>query len=945
MERRWIYFFGHGEADGGAELKNLVGGKGASLGAMTRAGLNVPAGFTLSTECCAWYDAHGQTWPPELDPQLRAHLARLEHLAGRSFGRGEKPLLVAVRSGAAQSMPGMMDTVLNVGLNPDCVRAMGQRTGNPRGAWEAYLHFLRMFAHTVGAIDRALLADVIRRFLEEAGKTDEDALDAPQLEALCTRISVCYRAQRGHELPTDPWAMLCAAINAVFASWHGERAVTYRRDHHIDDLLGTAVNVQMMCPSEVSGVLFTANPVNPARGEIIIESAYGLGEAIVLGEVTPDRFVLDKETLACRERIIAVKEKRVATLAEDGRGQTGANDAASLSEEQVRELARLGLRVEAFFKEPCDIEWGLSQGQFYLLQARTIKFGATAVPLDPGERAEVRADEIAALRAKAEPGGTVWSRYILAEILPEPTPMSWAIVRQFMSVEGGYGLMYRDLGFDPDPLLGSEGIFDLICGRPYCNLSREPRIQYRSLPFEHSFALLKKNPQQALHPQASFNPAKAGWRFYLTVPLLFVKQLSSHLRLQRLTRSFAEEFEQRIVPAYLAEVASATAEDWSRLSGAELLKRFHFWIRRTLVEFARESLKPTALADLQMANLVRALTRRLQPAAVSASAAAPRAEAALRELMIGVKPAAAADIDASLEALQTGRLTRAEFLARFGHRGPDEMELASPRWSEDIEAIDSLIGSDDSAQTVQSPSNPEQAWQTAWQKLADEAKLLPAERTSVEAELRTLQRYVSLRETAKHYLLQGYALIRRALVELDRRYELKGDIFFLTPDELPRLVAEPAGTAPQELLDSIAKRRHRRAVALSLYVPHVLFSDDLEALDRPPETDSAGVLQGVPLSSGIAEGTALVVEDVRTAKMPPGDYILVCAKTDPAWVRLVRRARGLVMETGGVLSHGAIVARNYNLPAVAGIPEVLRRIKTGQRLRIDGATGKVVLLS
>jgi pyruvate,water dikinase len=928
MQRHWVYFFGQGQADGGSAVKHLVGGKGASLADMTRAGLNVPPGFTISAECCAWYYAHTRAWPDDLDPELRANLVRLEQLAGRGFGRGDRPLLVAVRSGAAQSMPGMMDTVLNVGLNPDGVRAMAQRTGNPRGAWEAYLHFMRMFAHTVAGIDNALIA----------AEPNEDDLDAGELEAACGRTAACFRQQFGYDFPTDPWSMLCAAINAVFESWNGERAQTYRRDHQIAGLLGTAVNVQMMCPSEVSGVMFTANPVNPARGEVLIESAYGLGEAIVLGEVTPDRFVLDKQTLTMRERAIAVKEKRVATLAEDGQGQTGAKGSASLTDGQVEELARLGLRVENYFQEPCDIEWALSQGQFYLLQARPIKFSApSAAPaIDPAERAQVRREEIDALRAKAEPAGTAWSRYILAEILSEPTPLSWSVIRQFMGAEGGYGLMYRDLGFDPDPTLGEEGIFDLVCGRPYCNLSREPRIQYRSLPFEHSFAAMKKDPQRALKPQASLNAARAGWRFWLTIPVLFVKQMRSHLRLQHITRNFAGDFEQRIVPAYLVEVDKANAEDWGRLSSPELLERCRHWIRRTLVDFARDSLKPTALADLQMANLVRALTRRLQPA----DDAAQRAEAALRELLTGVAPAPDADIEAALVAMQKGQMSRDEFLKRFGHRGSDEMELAAPRWSEEEGAIDLLTGTGETAEGA-----AKDHWHAAWEKFAQEAKLLSTERTAVEAEVKLLQHYVSLRETAKHYLLRGYALIRRALVELDRRYQLEGGIFFLTLDDLPRLIAAPAGPAPQELRDLIAQRRRRREVALSLYVPHVLFSDDLETIDRPPETAGAGVLQGVPLSSGVAEGPALVVEDVRKAQAPPGDYILVCPKTDPAWVRLVRQARGLVMETGGVLSHGAIVARNYNLPAVAGIPEVLRRVQTGQRLRIDGATGQVLLLT
>src|SRR5881397_3449254 len=164
MTQRWIYFFGNNHADGSSEHKHLIGGKGASLADMTRAGLNVPPGFTISAECCDYYFQHDRRWPDELDAEVRANLTRLEQLAGRTFGVGAQPLLVAVRSGAAQSMPGMMDTVLNVGLNPACVAAMAERTGNPRGAWEAYLHFFLMYAHTVGGIENEAMARDVKEF-------------------------------------------------------------------------------------------------------------------------------------------------------------------------------------------------------------------------------------------------------------------------------------------------------------------------------------------------------------------------------------------------------------------------------------------------------------------------------------------------------------------------------------------------------------------------------------------------------------------------------------------------------------------------------------------------------------------------------------------------------------------------------------------------------------
>src|SRR5262249_20880385 len=160
---------------------------------MTRAGLNVPPGFTISAECCAHYFANDRKWPAGLAEEVRANLARLEGLTGRPFGQGPDPLLVAVRSGAAQSMPGMMDTVLNVGLNPECVRAMAGRTGNPRGAWEAYRHFLVLFGHTVGGVDEAAFTGVIDDLLRETGRPAEDALDAGQMEQLCTRLQAAYR--------------------------------------------------------------------------------------------------------------------------------------------------------------------------------------------------------------------------------------------------------------------------------------------------------------------------------------------------------------------------------------------------------------------------------------------------------------------------------------------------------------------------------------------------------------------------------------------------------------------------------------------------------------------------------------------------------------------------------------------------------------------------------
>ncbi len=939
---RWVYFFGNGHADAGSELKHIVGGKGASLGDMTRAGLNVPPGFTISAECCQLYTANDNQWPDGLEAEIRTHLARLEALAGRPFGRGDNPLLVAVRSGAAQSMPGMMDTVLNVGLNPECVRAMGLRTNNLAGSWQAYLHFQIMFARTTTNLAEIDMDRIVLDFVRAAGKTNEDDLDASQLETLSGTIARVYREHASRDFPSDPWHVLCAAINAVFDSWLNDRAITYRKHHKIDGLLGTAVNVQMMCPSEISGVMFTGNPVDPRSEQLIIEASYGLGEAVVLGKVTPDRFVIDKKSAAILERHIARKDKRVATLAHDGHRQTGRADDSSLTDAQIDVLARLGLRVEEYFQHPCDLEWAFSHGQFFLLQARAIKYKAAAL-IDPAERERLRAEEMKRVRAIAAPDGTVWARFNLSEILPDPTPMTWSIVRPFMSARGGFGLMYRELGFDPDSSLDDECAFDLIAGRVYCNLSREPRMQYGSAPFRHNFAKLKTDPAKAIYPVADFNPRQATLGFWMSFPWYSIKQWWGESKRQGALRTFAARFEEKIVPPFVAATEAAARESWDDLSNDALLEKLNLWRHKTLVEFARDSLKPTALVAILMAKIEAAFGRRYQPPGTKPKPGEPsgadRAKAALQDLTMGVRPPLDADFALGIDNLSAGELTREAFVQSYGHRGSHEMELAQPRWSEDPDALDSLSRVAHHAP----PTGP--TFADAWHRIAKELRLAPFQIPFVERELRSLHQLLGLREAGKHYMLRGYALIRRALRILDARYGLDGGIFYLNVDELPTLISmtptDPALDATKSL---IAARRQSRDILLTLPLAQVIFSDDLDAIGREIEVAASATMQGTPLSAGQGEAIAWVLDDVKDAVPPREPYILVCPSTDPAWVPLFGQAKGLIMETGGVLSHGAIVAREFGLPAVAGIPNVHRRLRTGQRLFIDGGTGVVKII-
>jgi pyruvate,water dikinase len=267
------------------------------------------------------------------------------------------------------------------------------------------------------------------------------------------------------------------------------------------------------------------------------------------------------------------------------------------------------------------------------------------------------------------------------------------------------------------------------------------------------------------------------------------------------------------------------------------------------------------------------------------------------------------------------------------------MELSLPRWGEDPSSLDKVLGQGSATVSLGSHGPGNRDTTSFRQRVAAEVRKVLQEQPALEHEVASLHTYLALRETSKHYLMKGYAQIRRILVELDRRYNLNGGVFYLTPEELPRLAQG------EDLAGLIAQRRKRRELALGLEAPQVLFSDDLEAIGRKLETAQGDTLQGVPLSAGVTEGPALVLLEPTAAPAGEEGFILVCPSTDPAWVPLFVHAKGLVMETGGVLSHGAIVAREFDLPAVAGIADVYRRIQTGQRLRVDGSTGTVTVLA
>jgi len=353
-----VYSWGAGKADGNGTMKNLLGGKGANLAEMTRIGLPVPPGFTITTEVCTYFYAHKKTYPPELQAQMVAGVANMERIMGTKFGAtAGMPLLVAVRSGARDSMPGMMDTILNLGLNDQAVVALANATRNERFAWDCYRRFIQMYGDVVLGVQKREGEDhdpfetVIHGFKHETYHRDiaDSDLTAADQRELVKRFKALVLERTGHGFPDDPWEQLRGAAGAVFGSWMNDRAKVYRAKYGIPSEWGTAVNVQAMVfgntgDTSGSGVAFTRNPANGTNefyGEFLINAQ---GEDVVAGVRTP-------------EPVLKLKDQMPRSYAE---------------------LLKVRATLEKHFKDVQDIEFTIQDGKLFMLQTRNGKRTAAA---------------------------------------------------------------------------------------------------------------------------------------------------------------------------------------------------------------------------------------------------------------------------------------------------------------------------------------------------------------------------------------------------------------------------------------------------------------------------------------------------------------------------------------------------------------------------------------
>ena len=337
---KYVYFFGEGDT----KDKKILGGKGANLGEMTKIGLPVPSGFTITTEVCDYYNKHKKTHPPELQKQIDANIIKLEQKMGMKFGDKSNPLLVSVRSGAALSMPGMMDTILNLGLNDETIQGVIARTKNERFAWDSYRRFIHMFGDVVMGVEHKLFEEAIHRKKESRKVKLDTDLSAQDLKELVNDYKAIVRKAKGRDFPANVKEQLIMSINAVFGSWDSPRAITYREINDIKGLLGTAVNVQAMVFGNMgndsgTGVAFTRNPStgeNKFYGEYLINSQ---GEDVVAGIRTPEPVArLEKDMPVIYKQLIGIRET-----------------------------------LEKHYKDMQDIEFTVQKGVLFMLQTRNGK--------------------------------------------------------------------------------------------------------------------------------------------------------------------------------------------------------------------------------------------------------------------------------------------------------------------------------------------------------------------------------------------------------------------------------------------------------------------------------------------------------------------------------------------------------------------------------------------
>jgi len=890
-----------------AGMVPAVGGKAANLGELLAAGLPVPAGFCLTTE------AYRQAADGTAGAGSTA-LAGI-HRSMRATAAGDLPALAALAGRARELIRG-------TSVPADVSTAIRQ----------AY---------------RKLGADV-----PVAVRSSATAEDLP---------TASFAGQQDTYLNVVGADAVVEAVRNCWASLWTDRAVTYRADRGIDpSSVALAVVVQSMVDAAAAGVMFTANPVTGRRKQVVIDAAPGLGEAVVSGSVNPDHFVVDPGAGRVVERQFGDKRVMVRPVVGGGTETVelaGSSAAACLTDGQAIQLAALGQRVEGRFGSPQDIEWAIDHdGRPWLTQSRPV---TTLYPVPE--------------RTDAAGGARVFLCFSLAQGLTRPlTPMGLAAIRLIASSVATAG------GIDvPDPRKGPPPYAE-AGQRIYIDLTSVARSSTgrRLIPrvFDvmeaRSAAVLRgvfEDPRFAVTSRTPFGllrhvvPAAVRSRAPETLVRALFRPRAALRRVNRFTREFADSLEPG--PGV---TAAARLDHAEYLLGHRLFPIVPAVLPLPALGFGMLALAGRLLGggrwdDLQQVlrglphNVTTEMDLELWRLASAVrddggSAMAVRSEAAAvlaRQFKAGELPA----------VLQAGV---ARFMDRYGQRAVAEIDVGMPRWADDPTHILGVLANylrlEDPglAPDVQFSNAADQAEEQV-ERLAAEARGRGRLRGAmVQAALRRARLFAGLRELPKYQLVVGLAEVRRQLQQVGTALAAAGaiadpdDIFFLDFIEARRGLENQPGL---DLRSIVAQRRDDYAMELGRrHIPRLLLSDGTEpeavpsAAGKGPKGQGSqvpGALTGSPASAGVVSAVARVILDPVGAHLEPGE-ILVAPSTDPGWTPLFLTAGGLVMEMGGPNSHGAVVAREYGIPAVVGVPDATLLISSGQRITVDGAAGTVV---
>jgi len=701
-------------------------------------------------------------------------------------------------------------------------------------------------------------------------------------------------------------AALLEAVRAVAASADDPAFRSYAQQRGVpSESIAVHVVIQELIDADVAGVLFTVDPVSGSQDEMVINAAWGLGEPVVSGAVTPDHVVVSKST---------------------GRStsyQVGGKTEGCLDEGQIRCLAETGRRIEEHFGAPQDVEWAW-RDRLYVLQARPL----TAAPLEDGPES-LWQQELVRLSSVRGAKDKVWVAKGIAEHLRCPTPLSWDVASRLMCGHEGYGLAHRRLGYDPAP----GPILERLAGHVYVDLDREVELFFRHAPLAYALDEIRENPLRAAMPRQVLD-----WRRLRPVILLRLPGLALQLarvvsRTRGLRRDFPCFLHDSFLPEFERYVRAERETHYGELTGGALVDLFERRLDHLLRESSPVLMVGSILGAMAYRDLEDLLIDRMGSDGIGLT----------QQLLVGLTPNATVEMHEAMSRLARGEETEGSFLDRFGHRCGNEFELAEPRWREDRGRLREQLAQADVAARLGGGAAAREAGEA---RLDDAAHSWgPVARDFVRSRSRTARDLVPLRELARDNLMKEYELLRAPLAELGRRLGLDDGVFYLHHREIRSAVD---GKPVQDL---VATRREEHRRQQRLRPPHVISGRQLLAMQGGMHpTDGRGdglghtTLRGVGVSPGVITGRVRVIRSPDELAAIQQGEIVVLPSLDPTWTAAYTRAGGLVAERGAVLSHGAIVAREFRIPAVANVPGVTDHIQGGQQVEVDGTAGRVQVL-